>query len=157
MTPEDALRFWEDEHHPLERPHRERFKRRVAELGLTEYLGSSFKAAVRQEKRLADIAELLEQRNRARQALRGKLNEHDYPQRLRAVLPAELALATPLNALRAWEAAHHELTEVHRKSFMKRVEELGLSDYKLTEFADAIRETKRLLDVQKMLEEQEPF
>ena len=39
---------------------------------------------------------------------------------------------------------------------MKRAEELGLSDYKLTEFAKAIRDkTKLLADVQKMLEERE--
>ena len=50
-----------------------------------------------------------------------------------------------LNALRAWEAAHHKLAEVHRRSFMKRVEELGLSDYKLTEFADVTRERSFLL------------
>ena len=157
MTPEDALRFWEEAHHPLSEVHRESFKKRVEQLGLTEYLSSWFKAAVRQEKRLIDVAELLEEQNRERQALKGRLNEYDYTQRIRAVLPAELALATPRNALRAWEATHHELTEVHRESFMKRVEELGLSDYKLTEFANAIRETKLLTDVQKMLEEQEPF
>ena len=66
-------------------------------------------------------------------------------------------LRLPGAALRAWEAAHHKLAEVHRRSFMKRAKELGLSDYKLTEFAKAIRETKLLADVQKMLEEREPF
>ena len=78
MTPEDALRFWEEAHHPLSEVHRESFKKRVEELGLTEYLSSWFKAAVRQEKRLIDVAELLEQRNRERQALKGKLTEPRY-------------------------------------------------------------------------------
>ena len=61
--------IWEEAHHPLSEVHRESFKKRVEQLGLTEYLSSWFKAAVRQEKRLIDVTELLEEQNRERRAL----------------------------------------------------------------------------------------
>ena len=177
MTPEDALRFWEEAHFPLSEAHKESFKNRVEELGLTEYLGYWFKAAVRQEQRLVDIAELLEEKNTEIQGLKGKLNIFDnvpWPngtyrrarRHRRSVLggailrPDPVPLLTPEDALRFWEEAHYPLSEAHKESFKKRVQQLGLTKFEYTKFVVAVRRTPLLAEVRKILEStlgDEPF